>query len=239
MGVRLHKFLSECGVGARRWCEALIERGEISVNGCVVTKLGTIVEPECDSVIFRGKRVVPQENEYLALYKPIGVVCSCKKDSKYQRVIDLIPENKKRLFHVGRLDVDSEGLILLTNDGEFSHIITHPSFEIVKEYQVWLNTRLTKEEVDCIASGVPISDEHIAHAIVKKTEPLKKGCVVYLELVEGKNREIRKLFGRLHKKVLRLRRLRIGPVQLGSLSQGQYRPLTEEEVSFFKKMKKE
>lgn len=230
MQERLHKFLAECGIGSRRKCEQIISRGEVAVNGRIITKTGTLIDSNTDSVAYNNKKVERVPFVYLAVYKPSGVVCSCRKDNKYPRIVDIIPDNANRLYPVGRLDVDSEGLVLLTNDGDFCNRIMHPKYGVIKEYIVWLDTLLLPVERAKIESGVEIEPSCLARAAVTKVLPLHRGSKVWLELNEGKNREIRRIFGHLGIKVVRLRRIRIGSVKLGTMNPGECRTLTKTEI---------
>ncbi len=233
MTLRLQKFLAQCGIGSRRSCEKLIIDGCISVNGQVVTKLGSVVDPISDKVCLNGIPIHKESLVYWALNKPTSVVCSCKHDRKYKRVIDLVPDNDSRLYPAGRLDVDSEGLVILTNDGKLCNIITHPKYGVTKEYVVWIDNELTAEDKLNIANGITIDNSYIARPVIKEIVPLKSGCKVRLELNEGRNREIRKLFAAIYKNVVRLRRIRVGPVKIGSLSPCKYRPLRQSEIEQF------
>ncbi len=234
MKERLHKYLSRCGLGSRRKCEEIIKRGEISVNCVTISNMGFSIDPEIDSVYFRDKRVYPQDFVYWALYKPTNVVCSCKPDKKYKRVIDFLPESDYRLYPVGRLDADSEGLIIITNDGTLCNKVTHPKFGVDKEYQVKINSTLSSEEIKQIESGIIIDDNYLAKPKIKETVNSLKSCTINLILNEGKNREIRKIFGAIEKRVILLKRLRIGPVELGKLKEGEYRLLNKDEINKLK-----
>lgn len=233
MTLRLQKFLAQCGAGSRRSCENLIKNGSVSVNGQIITRLGTVINPQEDIVCVNGKPLQKEIFVYWALNKPTGIVCSCKQDRKYRRVIDLIADNGSRLYPAGRLDVDSEGLVILTNDGYLCNIITHPRFGVTKEYDVWLDSSLNSEEMANINNGIMIEGSYIARPLIKDIIPVNSGCKIRLELNEGRNREIRKLFAAINKNVLRLRRIRIGPVTLESLSYNEYRPLTQSEIEQF------
>lgn len=230
MTQRLQKFLAQCGLGSRRSCEELILNGKISVNGVKVNLLGTTIDPNTDRVEYNGKRINKEPFSYWTVYKPVNVVCSCKKDRLYRRVIDLLPDVQERIYPAGRLDVDSEGLVILTNDGTLCNIITHPRFGITKEYLVWLDQTLDRDELDRLHQGIVIDTCYTAKPVIKQVEPLNCGCKVCLELTEGRNREIRKMFGALNKHVRRLLRIRIGPVTLDNLKPGDYRHLTQQEI---------
>ncbi|MDX9703128.1 MAG: pseudouridine synthase [Candidatus Auribacterota bacterium] len=230
MTLRLQKFLAQCAVGSRRSCEYLITNGAVSVNGNLTTKLGTVVDPDKDIVCVNGKPIQKQPLVYWLLNKPTGVVCSCKQDRKYQRVIDLIPDKDLRLYPAGRLDVESEGLVVITNDGHLCNIITHPKFGVTKEYDVWLDSSLSPEEQLKISRGITIDDSYVARPQIKDVIPVNSACKIRLELNEGRNREIRKMFAAINKTVLRLRRIRIGNIEIESLAYGDYRSLTPSEI---------
>jgi len=231
MKQRLQKFLASCGIGSRRKCEEYIKQGRVSVNGDVSSQMGVVVDVGNDDVRFDGKKVESEKLVYWALNKPVGVLCSSKSDKKHKLVIDFVPHSKQRLYSVGRLDVNSEGLIFLTNDGGFCHSIAHPSFGLIKTYTVWLDSVLSVEDRKRIQSGIVIDRKYLTKAKIKKVVSQSNGCKVFLELFEGRNREIRKIFSHLGKKVIRLRRIKIGLVQLGNLKSGEYRPILESEIN--------
>jgi len=229
--LRLHKFLAECGLGSRRKCEQLIADGQIKINNTVVTRLGVIIDTAKDKVSYNGKSLISTPLTYWVLNKPKGVVCSCRKDNKYKRVIDLVPNNQCRVYPAGRLDVQSEGLIIITNDGSLCDRITHPKYGITKEYLVWIDRPLKNNERKKIQNGITIDDGPPVFAIINEEKLFKSKLYrVRLTLSEGRNREIRKIFAALNKKVSRLKRTRLGTVRLGNLKQGEYRKLTEKEI---------
>ncbi len=234
MKQRLHKFLASCGVGSRRKCEEYIRQGKVSVNGAVFRHMGVVVDVDKDDVRFGGKKVKPEKLVYWALNKPVGVLCSSKSDGKHRLVVDCVPHSNQRLYSIGRLDVDSEGLIFLTNDGAFCHVVAHPSFGLKKTYIVWLDSVLSNDEKKQIRSGIIIDQKYLVKAKIKKVISSSKGCKVFLELFEGRNREIRKIFSHLGKKVIRLRRIKIGSVELGDLKSGEYRPILGSEIKLLK-----
>lgn len=236
MKQRLHKFLAQCGVASRRKCEQMIIEGKVTVNGEILTRIGSTIDTDYDKVACCGKKVEPVSLEYWVLHKPQGVICSCKKSGKHRRVIDLVPTADGRIYPVGRLDLESEGLIFLTNDGSFCNIITHPRYTIFKAYDVWLDDVLSRDDMRLLQAGIHIDSSYIARPDILKVVPLDTGCRVSLRLNEGRNREIRKLFAELNKKVIRLCRTSIGPVQLGSLSAGQFRKLEQKEIDLLFKI---
>ena len=234
--MRLHKFLAECGLGSRRKCEQLIADGQIEINNTVVTRLGVIIDAAKDNISYKGKSLSSTPLTYWVLNKPKGVVCSCRKDNKYKRVIDLVPNNQCRVYPAGRLDVQSEGLIIITNDGSLCDRITHPKYGITKEYLVWIDKPLNHKEREKIKNGVTIVDGPPVFAIINEEKLFKSNMYrVRLTLNEGRNREIRKIFTILNKKVIRLKRTRLGTVKLNNLKQGEYRkPGTKKEITDLK-----
>ena len=235
MKSRLHKFLAECGLGSRRKCEQFIADGHIQVNNITVTTLGTVIDTGKDVISYKGKKLFTDPLSYWVLNKPKGVVCSCRKDNKYKRVLDLVPNSRTRLYPAGRLDVQSEGLIIITNDGNLCHRITHPRYGITKEYLVWIDKPLNNDERNKIQNGVNIDDGPPACAIINEEKFFKSNLHrIRLTLNEGRNREIRKIFAVINKKVIRLKRIRIGKIKLNNLKQGEYRKLTENEINDLK-----
>lgn len=231
--VRLQKFLAASGVGSRRDCEVLIVEGRIEVDGQVVTELGTKIDPETADVRFDGERVRTERLQYYVLNKPPGVVSTSVDPSGRTRVVDLISSHQ-RVYNVGRLDKSSEGLILVTNDGSLAQYLTHPSYGIEKVYQVLVKGFPQPEDLQLLKAGV-----HLAEGVakVKDVEIRKRhqdSTELKIILDEGKNREIRRLLAKLGHKVVRLIRIAIGPIQLGTLPQGAYRRLTNEEVQSLK-----
>lgn len=224
--IRLHKYLADCGVTSRRQAEGLIAAGRVRVNDEVIREQGRKIDPVKDKVFFDNKFVEPKaKNIYVKLYKPRGVVSACY-DPQERTVIDLVKtEIRERLYPVGRLDKDSEGLILLTNDGEIANRLMHPRYEHEKEYEVTVSRPLTAEMLKKLAAGVEIDGG--------KTRPAK----IFLEaenkfrivLKEGKKRQIRRMVEGVGNRVKRLVRLRIQNVLLGDLLPGQWRFLTENE----------
>ena len=224
MLVRLQKFLAEAGVGSRRHCAELIRPGKISVNGQPVTRLGTKIEPDKDHVTVAGKPVAVERKVYIAIHKPAGVVCTSHDTHGRKRVLDLLPKSRPRLYTVGRLDQDTEGLLLLTNDGTFSLRLTHPRYKMPKTYAVEVKGALTEVERARLLTGVRSEGEWLRAEKVSGTTTLQ------LLIREGKKRQIRRMLAAVGHPVVRLRRLAIGSIELGNLKQGQWRYLTDEEV---------
>jgi 23S rRNA pseudouridine2605 synthase len=226
--IRLHAYLARAGVASRRACEALILQGHVQVNGSLVTEMGVKVGPS-DEVRFDGAVVSPAANlVYIALNKPPGYLCASSDGYERKLAIDLLkPFFRERLFNVGRLDYRSSGLILFTNDGAFDRRISHPSAMIEKEYVVETDREIPDLLLENFKKGVVVEGETYRLKEYRKTSPF----MVHIVLIEGKNREIRKVLDSSGVRPLRLHRIRIGGINLEGLSSGEYRLLTEAEVA--------
>lgn len=230
--VRLQKYLASCGLGSRRSCETLISEGRVMVNNEVISQPGSKVSAD-DVVLVDRKRVTPVRPLYFMLNKPVGYICSNADRHHELFARDLIDiEDKEALFHVGRLDKDSSGLILYTNDGELAQMVTHPSYRMEKEYHVRLDRPVNRPASLCrtILSGVRAPEETYRTKSIRFTSD--RECVMVL--TEGKNREIRNLFSLLGYRVAALKRVRVGRLLLGELPTGSYRTLTPEEIRSLK-----
>ena len=228
--VRLQKFLAEAGVASRRASEELIAAGQVQVNGEVVRQPGTKVDPATDTVAVDGKEVRTKRKLYVALHKPRRYVCSRKDERGRSTVYELLPLEWTNLFTVGRLDYDSEGLIFLTNDGEFSLRLTHPRYGVVKRYVAEVDARVDGQAVEQLRHGIMDDGERLRAKSVRVHHAGRSGSLVELELTEGRNREVRRMFGALGMTVKRLRRIQIGKIKLGELRSGQWRTLTQSEI---------
>ncbi len=233
--MRLQKYLALCGIASRRAAEKLIEDGRVAVNGKVVTELGTKVSPK-DKVTFDGKPVVLDEQKvYIAVNKPVGVLSTASDDRGRRTVVDLVKDEfTERLYPVGRLDYDTEGLIFLTNDGDFTYAVTHPKHNINKTYEAIIRGRLTEDEVVALCRGVRIEGFTTSPALVDIMEEREGKSVVRLTIHEGKNRQVRKMFEAVGHRVLKLKRISVGKVKLGNLRPGQWRELNEREINSLK-----
>jgi len=223
--MRLQKFLAQAGIASRRQGEELIKAGKIKINGKITTELGTKIDEGIDAVEFQGKALnLKSSRIYIALNKPTGYICSIDK-TQGKSILDLV-KIKERLYPVGRLDKDSSGLILLTNDGEFANQITHPRYHSSKEYFVVLNQDLRQEDIKKLERGMMIGG--------KKLQPVKvvmsKNKSARIILHEGINRQIRRMLGRLGYNVVKLKRIRIGKLELGNLPEGKWREIKKENV---------
>jgi 23S rRNA pseudouridine2605 synthase len=233
--VRLQKFISECGVDSRRKAEVLIYEGHVKVNGRV-SKIGDTVNPVKDRVTIDGKLIKPnKEKIYIALNKPRGYVTTLNDEFGRKNVTDLITGIDTRLYPVGRLDKDSEGLLLLTNDGTFANALTHPSRHVAKVYRVSVNPEITEQQLLKIEQGIELDGVKTAPAKAKLIRQEKGRAVVEITLYEGKNRQLRRMCESLGLEVARLSRIAVGNVKLGGLASGEYRELEPNELkSLFK-----
>lgn len=230
--MRLQKYMALCGVAARRKCEEMIAAGRVSVNGQRITEMGTQVE-ETDEVLVDGVRITPeQEKRYVLYHKPAGEVTTVSDEKGRETVMDRFRDFPVRLYPVGRLDYDSEGLLLLTNDGELAQRLTHPSCEVDKVYLARVTGNPSGEALDRLRRGVYMEGDarrtYPADVRVVRDESLFSDILVTIH--EGRNRQVRRMFEAVGHKVLLLRRVRFGPLELGSLRRGEWRELTEEEI---------
>ena len=232
--VRLQKYIAMCGVASRRKAEELIEKGTVKVNGEKVTELGTKVEIGADRVTVGGQEIKPeQKNFYIMLNKPTGYVSTVSDQFDRPTVIDLVGTDiKSRIFPVGRLDYDTSGLLLLTNDGDFTYKVTHPKFELEKTYIALLKGGITIAGLNKLRRGVKIDDFTTAPAKVEIIDARDGYTQVKITIHEGKNRQVRKMFSSVGSKVVELERISIGTVELGNLPLGHWRHLTSHEISY-------
>ena len=226
---RLNKFLAHAGVGSRRHCDELIAHGRVSVDGAVVRELGTKVEPDQQEVCIDGQPLHGEKLVYWLLHKPRGYLCTNHDPAGRPRALDLVPHISQRVFTVGRLDEDSEGLLLLTNDGDLAHKLMHPRFGVEKTYLAQVAGKPGREDLQQLLKGVWLSDGHVRARRVKRLKSQGDSTWLQITLSEGKNREIRRMLARLNHKVLRLRRVAIGPLRLDRLPSGKSRRLKPEE----------
>lgn len=230
--MRLQKFLAHAGVASRRASEELIRQGRIAVNGRTVTDMGVSVG-ENDAVALDGKLITNKETNdkiYIILNKPVGYVSTTKDQFGRPAVTDLVKDIQSRLYPVGRLDYDTSGLILLTNDGEFTYMLTHPKHEINKVYEALVSGVPRKAEVERFEAGLEIEDYVTSPARLDILAVNGENAVIRITIHEGKNRQIRKMCKAIGHKVLSLKRISIGPIALKDLPEGKWRRLTPEEV---------
>jgi 23S rRNA pseudouridine2605 synthase len=224
--------IAAAGIASRRGAEELLRAGRVCVNG-ETAAVGDSVDPERDSVSVDGRSLDAEPRTYWLVHKPRGVITTVRDTHRRRTVVDLLPDRSLRLFPVGRLDLDTEGLVLLTNDGELAHVLLHPSFESEREYEVVVRGRISAEKLRRLAIGVPLEEGLTAPAKVADMHYRAESdtSVFRLILIEGKKRQIRRALKFLGHPVMALLRVRMGPLELGSLAVGEARKLDDDEVS--------
>lgn len=230
---RLHKLMAACGVGSRRACEEIIAQGRVQVDGKVVTQPGTQVDPEEHKVKVDGELLRPEPSLHFLLNKPRGAICSTTSAPGTPRALDFVPARARdrRLFTIGRLDVDSDGAIVLTNDGELCHLVTHPRFGVTKTYRVEVEGQPGAETLEKLRKGAWLAEGRTGEVDVRPLHFGRERSLLLVTLNEGKRREVRRLFARFGHEVRRLTRVAVGPIELGDLHPGESRALTTEEVA--------
>lgn len=238
MEERLQKYMARCGVASRRKCEEIILNSKVKVNNNIVNELGVKIDPSKDKVFYNGKRILPEENKlYIMLNKPEGYITSVKDEKGRKTILDLVKVDE-RIYPIGRLDYDSSGLILLTNDGDIYNKIIHPRVEVEKKYIALCKGIFSDEEVKKFENGIDIGGYITANAkmrIIDKEKDKKTNAVnslVEIIIHEGKNRQIRKMCSALGHEVITLKRISIGDIKLGYLKRGEWRNLTKEELNY-------
>lgn len=232
--VRLQVLLARCGLGSRRNCEEFIQTGRVTVDGETVTALGARVNLS-SRIAVDGELLRPEQPAYYMVNKPKGVLCTNDDPSGRTRVIDLFPDNAGRLFPVGRLDENSVGLLLVTNDGELSHALAHPKFQVPKIYHVQVAGIPTLETLQTLRRGLYFDGGRFAVKNAKRLKVVGRSSVLEVTLAEGHNREIRRLFAKVGHKVMKLERVQFGPLQLRGVATGKYRRLTPAEIKLLHK----
>ncbi|MNW50147.1 Ribosomal large subunit pseudouridine synthase B [compost metagenome] len=229
---RLQKIMAEAGVASRRKCEELILSGKVQVNGETVTELGTKADPEVDEISVDGKPIGVEKKMYLVFNKPKGVITSASDPQGRKIVTDYLKGITERLYPVGRLDYDTEGLLLLTNDGHFAHLLTHPKHHVPKTYHATVKGVPHGSELDKLKKGVMLEDGMTAPAEVEyhDIDPEGKESTISITIHEGRNRQVRRMFEAINHPVIKLKRISFGELYLGNLKRGLYRSLTKEEI---------
>ena len=235
--IRLQKLLAQSGVASRRKCEELMLEGEVEVDGEIVTRLGTKVDPRVAVIRVSGKRLPPiSDHVYLVLNKPRGVVSTMADPEGRRTITDVLAEARpdapgnERLFHVGRLDTDTSGLLLLTNDGDFANKMAHPSYEVDKAYVAEVDGQVTKDSAEELLAGVELDDGPVAVTRVRIIAATREKSIVELVIHEGRNRIVRRLLEHIGHPVRKLTRTELGPIDLGQLKSGELRHLTLDEL---------
>lgn len=230
MALRLQKYMAQCGVASRRKSEELIKAGRVKVNDITIRELGTKIKEDEDVVTVDGKIIRPRRLAYIILHKPPLYITSRSDPQGRPTVLDLLPEHFQHLYPVGRLDWDSQGLVFLTNDGGLAYRIAHPRFEIEKSYLVKTAARVDEEGLKRLRQGIMLADGLTAPAKIGGVKRQGEFCRVEITIHEGRNRQIRRMFAALDWPVLGLKRIRIGPLKLSGLAEGQYRHLENWEI---------
>jgi len=237
--VRLNHFLAKAGVCSRRAADELVAEGRVMVNGEIIREHGMRVDPADDDVRFDGVRLQPERSVYVLINKPKGVVCTNAAHEKKRRVVDLLPQIRGRVFTVGRLDMDSEGLLMVTNDGAFAQEMTHPRYGVSKLYSIVVRGRIEDKDLTRARGGVWLSEGPTAGMEIKVDRLAKERTFLKVTLREGKNREIRRVFAKLGYPVTSLKRIRIGHLSLHGLSDGEWRFLQLDEVGKLRDLARE
>jgi pseudouridine synthase len=236
MKIRLNKFLAQAGVASRREADRMITQGRVSLNGEMVESLGTLIDEKTDKVRVDGKRIKSDTSHiYLLLNKPSGYLVTVKDPFQRPTIMDLLPSLKKRIYPVGRLDFDSEGLLLLTNDGDLAHRLMHPRFRVKKEYLIMVKIKPDSSSLVRLEKGIYLDGKKTAPAKIRILSTTKRGTRIKVELHEGRKRELRRMFEAVGHNVLSLKRVSFGSLSLGGLKKGQWRYLTREELARLKK----
>jgi 23S rRNA pseudouridine2605 synthase len=230
-GIRLQKVLAAAGIGSRRACEQLIAEGRVEVNGSMVLEQGIRVDPERDVIRVDGSRIPPpRRHVYLVLNKPKGVVSTLEDPDGRRTLSDYLTQRRERLFHVGRLDTDTEGLIILTNDGDFAQRLAHPSYEVPKTYLAEVDGVPNPRTLRRLTEGVTLEDGPVKFDRAKVVSSTAERALVTVTLHEGRNRIVRRTMEAVGHPVRKLSRTAIGPVRLGRLKSGELRELTRDEL---------
>lgn len=231
--MRLQKYMALAGVASRRKSEEIILSGDVKVNNKIVTKLGTKVDPNKDKVMVKNKLVkMETKNIYIMLNKPLGYLSTVKDEKGRKTVIDLIEDVDERIYPVGRLDADTTGLLILTNDGNLTYKITHPSNNVVKKYIAIVEGVPNKRELMQLRQGVFVDGKKTAPAKIKILKRFDNDSIIEVQIGEGRNRQVKKMFENTNHPVKKLKRVAIGDINMGNLDIGNYRFLNDEEVEY-------
>ena len=232
---RLQKVLAAAGVDSRRKCEELILDGAVKVNRRVVDELPAFVDPAKDVITVNGKKIRPARKVYFLLNKPKGVICTNQDPQNRKKAIDLIRTNE-RVFCVGRLDADTTGIIVLTNDSELANRLTHPKYELAKTYVVEIKGRITGEQVEKLKRGIWLAEGRTGRALVKVLKRGHKVSLIEVTIKQGLNRQVRRMLARIGMPVKSLKRTRIGKLDVRGIGVGRFRILTKAEVAYLEKI---
>lgn len=229
--MRINKYIAQAGITSRRKADSLIKNGNVKVNGLVLQEIGYIVK-DGDVVDVNGRTIEPSKKKvYIMLNKPIGYITSVSDERERLTVMDLVADIPERIFPIGRLDNNTSGLLLMTNDGDFSQSISHPKSVIYKTYRARVAGQISPERIRKLEKGVDIGGYVTSPAVVKLIKQGSGSAIVEIKIHEGKNRQVRKMFGAVGNKVIELERTAVGDLYLGNLMSGHYRKLTRKEIS--------
>ena len=237
--MRINKYIASCGVASRRKAEEIILDRRVKVNGEIVSELSFNIDENKDIVEIDGKVIRLSENHvYIVLNKPEGYITTVKDQFDRESVLDLVTDIKERVYPIGRLDYETSGLLLLTNDGDLTYKLTHPKHEVDKTYVARVKGKLTKEEIERFKTGLKIEDYTTAPAKLKviKYDEQRDSSLLEIKIHEGKNRQVRKMCKAINHPVLRLRRSAMGKIKIGDCEIGKYRYLTEDEIKYLKNL---
>ena len=235
--MRINKYIATCGICSRRAAEELITSGKVKVNGKILTNLATEINEENDTVIVDGTKITPVKRKfYIMLYKPKGCICTLKDEKGRKTIMDYLQDfEKEKVFPVGRLDYDTEGLLLVTNDGDLANKLTQPSNEIPKTYVVKVEGKIEPTELATLRNGIILDGYQLKRSRIKVIESVDNITRMEVTIFEGKNREIHRMFESIGKEVIFLKRTMVGDLKLGGLSRGAYRYLTDKEITALQK----
>lgn len=235
MKERLQKVMASAGVASRRECEELILQGAVRVNGRVVDQLPVFVDPDTDAITVDGRRLTTPDRVYFLLNKPKGVICTSDDPQGRPKAIDLVPDGR-RVFCVGRLDVDTSGLIILTNDAELANLLTHPKYKVPKTYVAKVSGRADDKALESLRKGVWLAEGKTARARVKVLKRGHNESLVEVTIQQGLNRQIRRMLAKVGLPVQSLKRTRIGSLTVKGIGVGKYRPLSRAEVASLRRV---
>ncbi len=235
--MRLQKFLAQAGVASRRKSEALILNGEVKMNGLIVTELGTKIDPGTDVIMYNDKIVTKEEKKvYYMLNKPTGYVTTVKDEKGRKTVLDLLRDVPERIYPVGRLDCDTSGLLLLTNDGDLTYLITHPKHEVEKTYLAIVRGIPGANQLEHFRNGLVIDNWKTAKAKIEILTTDKDYATLSITIREGRNRQVRKMCAAIGSPVIKLKRVLVGAIDMEGLEEGKYRHLTGKEIDYLKNL---
>jgi pseudouridine synthase len=231
--IRLDKFLANNGYESRRGIKDLLKYQDVTVNGTKVRESGTRINPDKDEIKINGQKIKLTKFVYYLLNKPAGIISTSSDEFDRENVTDLVPPGH-RVYPVGRLDKDTHGLILLTNDGELTHKLTHPKFHVSKKYILELSGKVSDEKIEKLRRGIILSDGITAPAIVRRVKETETSTILEMEIFEGRYRQIRRMCEAIYLKLVDLKRVQFGPIKIAELAEGKYRNLNENEIESLK-----